>query len=280
MNDSATHNAHSPLSRALLRLLKPLVKLLLRHGVPFAAFAELAKRAYVDVAGRDFALPGRKQTDSRIATITGLTRKEVARLKAMPATNADPALLERYHRAGRVVYGWVHDAAYSSPTGEAAALNFDGEAPSFTTLAKRYSGDMPPRAILDELLHVGVVELRADGKLCLTARAYIPHASEAEKLRILGQDAAGLLRTIDRNIHEDALPRFFQRKVYYDNLPAEALPVLQALLNDRGQDLLEFIDQWMAAHDRDVNPQVTGTGRKAAGIGLYYFEDDGKIEET
>lgn len=280
MNDCPNHNAHSALSRALFRLLKPLVKLLLRHGVPYAAFAELAKRAYVDVARHEFALPGRKQTDSRIATITGLTRKDVARLKAMPAVSSDPALLERYHRAGRVVYGWVHDAAFASPAGGAAALSFDGEAPSFAALAKSYSGDMPPRAILDELLRVGVVELREDGKVHLTTRAYIPHASETEKLRILGQDAAGLLSTIDRNIHEGSLPRFFQRKVYYDNLPAEALPILQALLNDRGQALLEFIDQWMAAHDRDVNPHVTGTGRKAAGVGLYYFEDDGKIEET
>jgi hypothetical protein len=75
------------------------------------------------------------------------------------------------------------------------------------------------------------------------------------------------------------VPRFFQRKVYYDNLPTEALPELQILLNERGQALLEFIDQWMAAHDRDINPKVTGTGRRAAGIGLYYFEDDGKVEE-
>lgn len=267
------------LHRALLRLLKPLIKLLLRHGIPFAAFAELSKRTYVDIARRDFALPGRKPTDSRVATITGLTRKEVARIRAIPSVGVEPGFLERFHRAARVVYGWVHDKTYADSSGKSSVLTLDGAHPNFTSLVKKYSGDMPPRAVLDELTHVGVVEMLTDGRLRLTAPAYIPNASESEKLRILGQDVAGLIRTIDSNIHEAHVPRFFQRKVYYDNLPMEALPELQILLNERGQALLEFIDQWMAAHDRDVNPKVTGTGRRAAGIGLYYFEDDGKVEE-
>lgn len=276
MTDS---NIQPALQRALLRLLKPLIKLLLRHGVPYAAFAQLSKQTYVDVARRDFALPGRKPTDSRVATITGLTRKEVARIRAIPTLATEPGLPERFHRAARVVYGWVHDKTYADATGKSSVLTLDGTFPNFTSLVKKYSGDMPPRAVLDELTHVGVVEILADGHLKLTAPAYIPNASESEKLRILGQDVAGLIRTIDHNIHGGQVPRFFQRKVYYDNLPTEALPALRILLNERGQALLEFIDQWMAAHDRDVNPKVTGTGRRAAGIGLYYFEDDGKVEE-
>mgnify|MGYP001823393977 FL=1 len=38
--------------------------------------------------------------------------------------------------------------------------------------------------------------------------------------------------------------------------------------------MLEFLDQWMAEHDRDVNPKAEGTGKKAAGIGVYYFEEE------
>ena len=79
---------------------------------------------------------------------------------------------------------------------------------------------------------------------------------------------------MDKNIHGIASKPLFQRKVYYDNLPEEATETLHEILRDKGQPLLEYLDSWMAQNDRDVNPDVGGTGQKAIGIGLYYFEDD------
>ena len=64
------------LRAAVVRLLRPLVRLLLRYSVPFSVFEELAKRAYVDVAMQDFEVPGKKSTISRASVLTGLTRQE------------------------------------------------------------------------------------------------------------------------------------------------------------------------------------------------------------
>ena len=64
------------------------MRVLLRNGVPYGAFAEIARRVYVEVAEKDFALPSKKQTGSRISTITGLTRKEVARIQTGLTTDA------------------------------------------------------------------------------------------------------------------------------------------------------------------------------------------------
>ena len=50
------------------------------------------------------------------------------------------------------------------------------------------------------------------------------------------------------------------------------------MIADNSQQLLEQIDMAMAKHDRDVNPDVKGTGRKAIGVGIYYFEKE--IKET
>ncbi|HEY5603665.1 MAG TPA: DUF6502 family protein [Gammaproteobacteria bacterium] len=261
------------LCSAVFKLLRPLCRLLLRNGIPYGAFTDIAKRAYVDIAMSEFEVPGKKATISRASTITGLSRKEIKRVMSMDDRD-DSDMVARYNRAARVVYGWVHDAAYSAAQGETADLAFENSGTSFSSLVKTYSGDVPPRAILDELLKVGVVEKTSEGKYRLLERAYIPKAGEAQKLALLGRDVAGLIATMDANIHGLNEKPFFQRKVFYDNLPQEALPKLRALLADRGQQLLEFLDQWMATHDRDVNPDAEGTGRKAAGIGVYYFEEE------
>jgi len=266
------------LFEAVFKLLKPLVRLLLRNNIPYAAFADIAKRAYVEIADKDFKMPGRKQSDSRIATITGLTRKDVARLMKLDFASSNPDV-SQYHRAARVVFGWVHDETYNDSQGNTLDLPLESaQGAGFSTLVKQYSGDMPARAILDELIRVGVVA-KVDDKYRLLERAFLPSSSELEKLGILGLDVSGLLQTIDRNIYEKELPGFFQRKIYYDNLPLEALPEIQALLHKHGQAFLELVDKFMAERDRDVNPGVKGDGQYAAGIGLYYFENQ-QVEES
>ena len=86
---------------ALEQLLRPLCRLLLRHSVSFNAFADMAKRVYVDVALKDFSLPGKKPTESRVAVLSGLTRKEVHRILADPVLDGAEGF-ERYNRATRV----------------------------------------------------------------------------------------------------------------------------------------------------------------------------------
>jgi len=262
------------LTKAISKLLRPLVRILLRNGVPYGAFIDMAKSAYVDVAMHEFGVPGKKQTNSRVSTITGISRKEIQRLLSVEGEEDDQDLVTRYNRAARVVYGWVHNPRYTDVTGKTADLPLEGEGASFAALVKSYSGDVPPRAILDELLRVGVVEKIDNGSIRLLSPAYIPTTGASEKLALLGHDVAGLISTMDKNIHGTEAKPLFQRKVYYDNLPAEATETLHEILRDKGQPLLEFLDEWMARHDRDVNPDAGGTGQKAIGIGLYYFEDD------
>ncbi len=260
------------LSAATLRILRPLVRVLLRNGISYGTFADLAKWVYVDVATRDFGIPGRKQTVSRVSIITGLSRKEVKRVQEL-ARPDDMAEEERYNRAARVIGGWLLDAVYQTEAGQPRNLTFEEGEPSFSGLVKKYSGDVPARAILDELQRVGNVERLADGTLHLKSHAYIPQASEVDKLYILGADTSALISTIDHNLNPEIERKYFQRKVRYDNLPNEVLPEFRALSAEKAQQLLEEFNEWLAKRDRDINPSVNGTGRNMAGIGIYYFEN-------
>jgi len=259
-------------SAAVTTLLRPLVRLLLRNGIPYRTFSDIAKRVYVDVAMEEFGIPGRKQSKSRVSILTGLSRKEVLRVRRLPAPD-DLGAVARYNRAARVIAGWVRDPRFNRESGQPIDLPFDGDAVCFRELVKCYSGDAPARAVLDELLRVGTVERTQDGKIRLLERSFTPQTGEIEKIGILGVDTSDLIATIDHNIQKtDDL--FFQRKVCYDNLPSETLPGFRGIAADRAQGLLEYLDRWLSERDRDFHPEVAGTGRMRAGVGIYYFQED------
>jgi Family of unknown function (DUF6502) len=264
----ADHRPQRALNQAVAQLLRPLFRLLLRHSVSFGAFEELAKRIYIDVALNDFGIPGKKPSISRASILSGMTRKEVQRLMSVLGEDAAEAG-ERYNRASRVLTGWVRDADFLDASGEPRALPVDGDS-SFTALVKRHSGDMPARAVLDELVRVGAVQRRDDGRVELLTRAYVPRQSGVEKLHILGTDVADLIETIDHNLqHGGADPRF-QRKVMYHSIPATALPAFRKLSAAQSQALLEKLDRWLAA--RETTDDDTGPATRV-GVGIYYFEE-------
>jgi hypothetical protein len=260
------------LSAATLRLLRPLVRILLRNNVSHRTFAELAKLVYAEVANAEFGIAGKKQTTSRVAILTGLTRKDVQRLLAQPP-DPESVVEEEYHRASRVITGWVRDPDFGDGKGHPHPLRMEGKRASFNELVKRYSGDIPVRAMLDELLHVGAVKQLKDGRICLLSRGYIPQKGPVEKLHVLGTDTADLIATIDHNVYQKPAKPRFQRKVMYDNVPAEAAREFRTLAAAQGQELLEAIDRWLSHRDRDVNPGSKGTGRVRVGLGIYHFEE-------
>jgi len=256
---------------AVQQLLRPLCRLLLRHAVSFSAFQELARRAYVDVALKEFGIPGKRPTASRVAVLTGLTRKEVHRLLVTPSDEVDDQA-ERYNRAAQVLTGWARDPDFLEQNGEPRALDVDGPA-GFAALVKRYSGDMPVRAVLDELVRVGAVERRTDGQLKLAARGFVPRHSAVDKLGILGRDVADLIATIDHNLqHGESDPRF-QRKVMYSAIPRPALPAFRKLSARQAQALLERLDRWLGQHDPAEVPEDAVRTHARVGVGIYYFEE-------
>jgi hypothetical protein len=262
------------LTAALYRIFTAVARVALRRGVPFDAVAEVAKRAFVDVAYREFTIPRRKQSASRVSVLTGIHRKEIGRLKAAAGPRDDEAA-NRITCAAGVVAAWHRDRTFTDRRGMPAALPFDKSTPCFSDLVKRYGkGDIPARAVLDELVRVNAVTRQRDGRIRLLATAYVPETTSPEALAILGSDVSDLISAIDHNLAAAPGAGFFQRKVAYDNLPSEALAEIRARVETEGQGVLEKLDRTIAKHDRDSNPKVSGEGRKRAMVGVYYFESD------
>ncbi len=266
------------LARAVERLLAVLFRVLLRHGLSYTAFESIAKRVYADVALREFTIPGKKPSISRVSILSGLTRKEVQRLLADAQAKADasaPRSLDPMHenRAVRVLSAWTRDTDFLDERGGPRVLDPGDAASGFAALVRRHSGDMPVRAVLDELLRVGAVTRLADGRLQLVQRAFVPQVA-ADKIEHLGSDVPDLLRTIAHNIeHGDTDPRF-QRRVMYHDMPPGLIDEFRKVSATQAMALLVKLDRWLAARSAaaEVEPK-TNEPLVRLGMGIHYFEE-------
>jgi Family of unknown function (DUF6502) len=256
---------------SILRLMRPLVRILLRNGIAYGTFSELVRKVYVDVAFDDFAPEGRKQTVSRISALTGLTRKEVKRLLELD-TPDDTAGQERFNRGIRVTTGWVNDRRFLDSDGKPSDLPVDGKPKSFALLVKEYSGDIPTRAMLTMLEEAGSVRLMGD-KVRLVR--LVPGSDPLDKIQVLGTDVAELITTIDHNLTASPDKLLFQRKVVYDNIDPAALPKLKKMTFTKAQTLLEQLDRQYAGSELGEDD---GDSSKYISLGIYYYEQDSSGE--
>jgi hypothetical protein len=267
---------HSSLAAAVARLLRPLIRLLLKHAMPYSAFEAVAKQVFVEAAMADFPLPGKKPSISRASILTGLTRKDVQRLLAAAQTPDEQAATQ-HNRATKVLSAWGRDAASRTADGQPRPLPIEGEG-GFAALVRQHSGDMPVRAVLDELLRVGAVEMLDDGTVALRQRAFVPQQSALRKIDILGADVAQMIETVAHNVEHGATEPRYQRKVMHVGIPLDVLPDFRELSAKEAQALLERLDSWLSERDLKHRPDLRSAAdvRTArVGLGIFYFEQAG-----
>ena len=106
------------LLRACKRILRPLIKAMIAHGITLPAVLSVLKQVYVEVAVDSFGLDGKPITDSRVSMLTGVHRKDVrtVRERGVPAT-APPGL-----SVGATVVGrWLGDPRFVDAAGKPKA---------------------------------------------------------------------------------------------------------------------------------------------------------------
>lgn len=258
---------------SLESLLRPVVRDLLARGVPYPVLDGLVRELYVETAARDFALPGRSSTDSRVSLLTGLHRKEVARLRGR--RNDAPREAPPQSIPTRIIGRWMATRGYVDARGKSRAIPYEAKragAPSFVRLVRDLGIDVPARSVLDEMVRVDAVETVRGGLLRLRREVDLPPERET-KLALLGSDPAELFTAIAHNIDVPAEP-WLQRKVVYDNVGSDALPELRESAKDLGADFVRGANALLASRDRDRNPGAPGGRRSRAVLGVYYCETD------
>ncbi|MCJ7558946.1 MAG: DUF6502 family protein, partial [Gammaproteobacteria bacterium] len=202
------------LLNAFRKLMRPLVRILLRHGVSYGEFTESLKYVFVEVANGDTEATGARQSISRIAIVTGMTRKEVARILDYLERDEDPSA-SKMNRVARVLAGWHQDSQFTGPYGLPLELPFDSKVDvSFTELARRYSGDMPARAMLEELKRIRAVDELPSGESRVLTRSYIPQDADTASIEFMASALRDLAETLDLNLNPDKSNGLLERRVW------------------------------------------------------------------
>lgn len=268
------------LMRAVIPLaMRPFVRILLRYGITHSVFSDIVKQVFVDVAQKDFTIPGRKQSHARVALLTGLTRREV-KLSLEQQQDTAPQQFT-FNRAARVFSGWMQDREFSRKDGQPRTLStVSREAGSFDALVGKYGGDIPTRALLDELLQQGAIERVGPDAVMLITTGYTPKGDSVKLLATGFKHVGDLLSTIDHNDRHPAAASRLQLAVDYDNVTPQGADVFGLLSREKCKELLLYLDQFLATQDGGSNPALHQQGSVRTGIGVYYFEEPPQEKET
>ena len=266
-------NSKSSALRAFRLLFRPVARILLRAGVNWRELAEVVKATYVEIATRDFGIRGRPTNVSRVAILTGFSRREVRRLRDLLDAE-EPESFDRMNNATRVLSGWWQDPGYVDADARPVRLPKSGPAPSFEALCERYSGDVPVTTMLKELLHVGAVAEVEPGIVEARSRYYMPVLMDPEQMLRSGSVLADVGDTVAYNLHRSEKdPSRFERRATNTSMSPDAVAAFRDFVEREGQAFLEKIDAWLTAHETAEPKDDTNGQRVRLGLGAYWIEE-------
>lgn len=274
-NISASES-NAPFIGAIRHLLRPLVRLLLAHGISFQVFTELARSAYVKVADEEFRLADKPQTDSRISLLTGIHRREVNRLRNVQTETI--SLPQHASMSALLLTIWSGHPDYldaqSSPRPLPRLARNEGI--SFETMVRSVSKDFRARVVLDEWLRQGIVTLDEDDHVHLVTDAFVqPHGME-EKVYYLGQNIHDHLAATAHNLTGSPHP-FLERCVFYDRLSAASVSELAEYSRSTGMKALHAFNKRAAALQQRDRGQPDAVHR--INFGIYNFSESESADE-
>lgn len=258
---------------AFLVALRPIAKILLQFGIGFREFAEIAKTAFVDVATREYGLRGRPTNISRVAVMTGLTRKEVRRLREK-IDEGQQSVVVRTTPMGEILHRWHAESDFLDSSGRPAVLPFSGEGPTFTNLVKKFGGDIPPGAMRTELKRVGAVEETDDGCLRVLTRTANSDIAHDRLTTALVHGLYPLASTIAHNLNPDRVDdTWAQITTYSQSIRKGDVSRLRRISFDRLTEVTESIDDLFMAYETLHDKESNSNEKNTVAVGVFYFEE-------
>jgi hypothetical protein len=260
----------------VLRVLQPLVRLLLRNGVTYPVFAAALKRVFLAAAQQELAGRQMTPTDSAVSLLSGVHRRDVRTLSRGGSAEAAPPPAP-LGLAAQVVGRWMNDADYQDAQGRSRPLPKSGERGSFDALVAGVSRDVRPRAVLDELLRLGVVHEAADG-LTLEGSGFAPRQGFEELSWLFAQNLHDHAAAAVANLQGEA--NFLEQAVFVDEITEASAERLRAVSQQAWQAAFKTVmHEAQLRFDADASPPDTpphaapAERRHRARFGVYFYTE-------
>ena len=266
-------NTHTFLEAALLHALRPLARIMLKCGVGFRDFSEVAKTAFVDVATSDFGLRGRPTNVSRVAVMTGLTRKEVRRIRDT-IEQGNSATPRKGTPLSEILERWHSEPEFLDSNGQPRRLSFSGDSASFSELVRRFGGDIPPGAMRTELKRIGAITETEDGSLVARRQSVRSPQTDEMVVRTFERSVYPLLASINASLEQgrnsDEWP---QATAYTTSVDADDLPRLRRVLEERVGETIDSINDLLGTFEKFVEQNGPSKKKGTVAVGAFYYEE-------
>lgn len=266
---------HSIVLDSVLRVMRPLVRLLLRQGVTYPAFATALKRVFVDAAQHELQSQGMPRTDSAITLLCGVHRRDVRQLRldddepsvAAPATAVPTSVV------GEVAARWATHRDWLAKGGRPRTLPKAGDG-SFDALVASVSQDVRPRAMLDELLRLGVVREDDDG-ISLLEDCFTPRQGFAEMAQLLADNLSDHAAAAAANLQQER--NCLEQAIYVDEITeASALALQKLAVKVWAQAHKTVLNEAFALVERDAQSVPASQRQHRARFGVYFYNEPPK----
>jgi len=259
------------LVNALRHLLQPLVRVLLRHQITFPYLSALLKGVYVEVGETELADESGPASASRLSLLTGIHRKDIRRLREEPSEGFAPP--RAVSLGARLVARWTAAPEFLDSEGRPRALARTTEdpkrGPCFDDLVASVSTDIRPRAVLDEWLRLGIVDLDAEDRVRLASDAFVPSKGFDEKAHYFGRNLHDHVAAAGHNLSGEGAP-LLERSVYYDGLTEESVAEIAALSEKLGMEALQAVNARALKLQRQ---DAKRGGSLRMNFGTYFFRE-------
>ncbi len=264
---------------AVYAVLLPVARLLLRSGVTYGQFDSVARRAFVREALTEHDARGRLTNTSRVAVKTGLSRKEVKRIReALGLGDWAGAGVATDHSGppARVLHAWHADSRFTDADGTPRDLDFQDDSSGFSALVRAVAGDVPPGAVRTELKRSGAIVDLDDGRLRPVKRYYVPGNVGEKAITVM----SGMVFPLTSGVAHNADPErkadgYFQRFAFSENLSPSVAAAFRSWSRGEATKFIEAMDDWLAEHEAtglDSDELSGSASTQTSGVGVFYYE--------
>lgn len=255
----------APLTNKMLCLmLRPLVRLFIRHNHGFAEVMEALRSEFIHVAIENLDVSGHEVNTSRVSAVTGIGRREVLKVMKSPVLVTNQATI-----SSRVIGAWEQGKEYKDDKGEIKRLSICGTGSEFFNLVESVSKDINPYTLLFELERTGSIKRISEDSIELVKNEFVTAKAPEDSIELVSSDLDDFVTAVDENIYGGEMAPNLHLKTEYTNVRLSSIPEIKKWIMKEGSDFHKRIRDFVAKFDLDLYPdtdQQTGVEREEGGV--------------